>query len=285
MPVRWGSCAACCSAGLPPSPAAATFAALLRWGVALLTMRACSSLAGAAAAAAAAVLAELLGSHHARHILRARPCPHPPDRRSTCPPLLCLHAASSRAGTRGTCSSCTWPRKWSRMWCTPPGHTTGWWGLAQRFLLVVFVAMKFFQAQSGLAGGLAFLSCPCPWRPAGAPQPGSARRPSRHPCRPARLAPAACPRTPAQGGKRARLRDMGLWADPPEYYGGPEGFVAVDLDPVEVRYRTACSPLARCWRAAGARPAAPHHDPSVLAVWLPQHAAAWPELSAQRARA
>lgn len=41
-----------------------------------------------------------------------------------------------------------------------------------------------------------------------------------------------------QGGKRARLRDMGLWADPPEYYGGPEGFVTVDLDAVKVRCRT-----------------------------------------------
>jgi elongation factor P hydroxylase len=35
-------------------------------------------------------------------------------------------------------------------------------------------------------------------------------------------------------GKRARLRDMGLWHDPPEYYAGPS-FVTVDLDLPEVK--------------------------------------------------
>ena len=37
----------------------------------------------------------------------------------------------------------------------------------------------------------------------------------------------------AQGGKRARLRDMGLWVDGPEYYAVPS-FVTVDLDNLQV---------------------------------------------------
>ena len=35
------------------------------------------------------------------------------------------------------------------------------------------------------------------------------------------------------GGKRARLRDMGLWIDPPDYYN-KGNFLAVDLLPPEV---------------------------------------------------
>jgi hypothetical protein len=35
------------------------------------------------------------------------------------------------------------------------------------------------------------------------------------------------------GGKRARLRDMGLWIDPPDYYS-KGNFLAIDLQPPEV---------------------------------------------------
>lgn len=44
-------------------------------------------------------------------------------------------------------------------------------------------------------------------------------------------------------GKRARLRDMGLWFDPPNYYSSGS-FVTVDLDLPEARHQFAVPPPA-----------------------------------------
>lgn len=58
-------------------------------------------------------------------------------------------------------------------------------------------------------------------------------------------------------GKRARMRDMGLWADPPAYYETGD-FVALDLAVPEVGAAAACAAAGQegALLAAGALPAA-----------------------------